>query len=97
MDKLKNKWHLISRHKYWVTVVAFLLIICVFDENNLIKRMQHKHTIHQLEKEIKHYEGLRDSSVRKLQELHNDGDNLERVAREKYGMHLPDEEIFIIK
>ena len=47
--------------------------------------------------EIEYYEAVRDSSLRGLQQLERDSGNLERIAREKYGMHLPDEEVFIIK
>ena len=40
---------------------------------------------------------IRDNSVKGLKELEDNGGNLERIARDRYGMHLPDEEIFIIK
>jgi hypothetical protein len=40
---------------------------------------------------------MRDQSVQGLLELANDSKNLEHIAREKYGMHLPNEEVFIIE
>ena len=40
---------------------------------------------------------MRDECIKGLQELANDSNNLERIAREKYGMHLPNEEVFIIE
>ncbi len=87
----------IGRYKYAVTIVLFLVLICFLDNNNLMKRLQHKRQIYSLTKEIEYYEGLRDSSVLRLKELANDSSNLERVAREKYRMHLPNEEVFIIQ
>jgi cell division protein FtsB len=62
-----------------------------------MKRLQHHKQIHELKSEIELYTTLRDQSIQGLQELEKDSNNLERIAREKYGMHLPNEEVFIIK
>ena len=97
MGKIKEIWGTIGRHKYAVTIIGFLLIICVFDQNNLIQRLRHQRQIRELKKEILHYTQMRDRCVQGLQDLANDSNNLERIAREKYGMHLPDEEVFIIE
>lgn len=97
MGKIKNIWETIGRHKYLITILCFLVIICFLDQNNLLLRVRHHYQINELKKEIDHYTLIRDQSVKGLQELANDSNNLERIAREKYGMHLPDEEVFIIK
>ena len=97
MGKIKELWNYIRLHKYAVTIGLFLLIICVTDENNVIKRLQHQRQIRELKREIIVYEEIRDKSVKGLLELANDSNNLENIARERYGMHLPDEEVFIIK
>ena len=97
MGKIKELWNYIRLHKYAVTIGLFLLIICVTDENNAIKRLQHQRQIRELKREIAVYEEIRDKSVKGLLELANDSNNLENIARERYGMHLPDEEVFIIK
>jgi cell division protein FtsB len=57
----------------------------------------HQRQIRELKKEIEHYTQMRDQSVQGLLELANDSNNLEHIAREKYGMHLPNEEVFIIE
>lgn len=97
MGALKKLWDVVGRHKYTITIVGFLLIICFFDQNNLMLRWQHRQQRLSLQKEIEYYEAVRDSSERGLKALEDDGRNLERVAREKYKMHLPEEEIFIIQ
>lgn len=97
MGKIKEIWSAIGRHKYAVTIIGFLLIICVTDQNNLLKRLQHHRQIRELRKEIELYTNMRDECIKGLQELANDSNNLERIAREKYGMHLPNEEVFIIE
>lgn len=97
MGRVQSFFRAVGRHKYVVTIVAFLLIICFLDQNNLMLRWQHRQQRVALEKEIEYYEAMRDSSVQGLIDLERDRSNLERVARERYGMHLPDEEIFVIR
>lgn len=97
MGKVKDFLGRIGRYKYVITILLFLAIICVFDQNNLILRWQHRLQQASLKKEIKYYEGVRDSSIQGLNQLDKDVANMERIAREKYGMHLPDEEVFIIR
>lgn len=97
MGKVKDFLGRIGRYKYVITILLFLAIICVFDQNNLILRWQHRLQQASLEKEIEYYEGVRDSSIQGLNQLDKDIANMERIAREKYGMHLPDEEVFIIR
>lgn len=97
MGKLKLSFGAFGRYKYVVTILLFLLIICFLDQNNLILRWQHRLQRVSLQKEIEYYEAMRDSSIRGLKELEDDGNNMERIAREKYGMHLPQEEVFIIQ
>ena len=97
MGKIKEIWSAAGRHKYAITIICFLLIIGIFDQNNILQRLRHQHQIRELKQEIEHYTQIRDESVKGLQELANDSNNLERIAREKYGMHLPNEEVFIIE
>lgn len=97
MSMMKSLFGAIGRHKYTITIVGFLLIICVLDQNNLLLRLQHRQQIRELKREILYYTQLRDSSVTRLKELDEDGNSLERVARESYGMHMPDEDMFIIE
>ncbi len=94
---MKDFFGRVGRYKYVITIVAFLLIICFLDQNNLMLRWKYRQQRVSLEKEIEYYEAVRDSSLRGLQQLEKDSGNLERIAREKYGMHLPDEEVFIIE
>lgn len=97
MGKVKDFLGRIGRYKYVITILLFLAIICVFDQNNLMLRWQHRLQQASLEKEIEYYESVRDSSIQGLNQLDKDIANMERIAREKYGMHLPDEEVFIIR
>lgn len=97
MGKTEDFFNKLGYYKYLITIVLFILIICFFDQNNLLLRWQHRRQQQSLQQEIEYYRAIRDSSIQGLRELERDGANLERVAREKYGMHLSDEEVFIIQ
>lgn len=89
------KW--IGRHKYMFVTLAFLAIIVVFDENNLLKHIQNKREISQLKSDIEELDKQHDELEKKLRELDTDVYIMEKVAREKYGMHLENEDVFIME
>ena len=97
MGKLSNIWAFIGRHKYWVTIGAFLLIIGVLDENSLIRRIAHKREIHQLNTEIERYRKQYEEDSKLLKEITSNKEALEKVAREKYLMKKENEDIFIFE
>jgi cell division protein FtsB len=85
----------IGRHKYWIVLVLFLLVIFVASDNSMIKRMVQKREIHELQ------ERLRESAEQKrqneliLNDLSNDSLVIDRIARERYNMHREDEDLFL--
>ena len=90
-------WNHIRRHKYLITVLAFLVIIVFLDENSLIQRAKHKREISVLNSEIARYRKQYEEDTRKLKELMNNPEALEKIAREKYKMKKPNEDIFIFE
>jgi cell division protein FtsB len=97
MSRLLTIWNHIRRHKYLITIVAFLVVIVFFDENSLIQRAQHKREISTLKSEIARYRKQYEEDTRKLKELMNNPEALEKIAREKYLMKKPNEDIFIFE
>lgn len=98
MSKLKAVWSYIRRHKYLITILVFLLIIGVLDdENSLIQRMQHLSEIHELKQEIKHYRNQYEKDSKALKELTSNPEILEKIAREKYLMKKPNEDIYVFE
>ena len=55
MGKLITIWEFIGRHKYWITVVAFGVIIGFLDENSMIRRIGYAREISRLQGEIDKY------------------------------------------
>ncbi len=97
MDKLQTIGLFIRRHKYLVVTVVFLLIWVLLDENSLIRRAMHQREIATLEAEIEKYTRQFEEDTRKLEELDSNPEAIEKIAREKYLMKTPDEDIFIFE
>lgn len=97
MNRLLGIWKYVSQHKYLITIIAFLIIIVFLDENNLIQRGRQRQEIKELTAEIEKYRNQYEEDTRMLKELMNNPEALEKVAREKYLMKKPNEDIFIFE
>lgn len=95
MDKLQAIGLFFRSHKYLLVTLIFLLIIGVLDENNLMRRVSHKREIATLKSEIIKYRQQFDEDTRQLKELDSDPGTIEKIARERYFMKTPDEDVFI--
>lgn len=95
MDRQSIK-EFISRFKYLILIFMFAIMTCFVGENSyLIRRAAQKREIQQLEEEIRQLEVQIEINNRLLESLEKDTVVKERVARERYKMHSPTEEIFI--
>ena len=97
MDKLSNIWKFICRRKYFITIVAFTVIIVFLDENSMIRRLEYKHEIMQLKEEIEKYRTDYEENTQRLNEITTNPDDIEQIAREKYLMKKPNEDIFVFE
>lgn len=69
MGKLITIWEFIGRHKYWITVVAFGVIIGFLDENSMIRRIGYAREISRLQGEIDKYRAEYEENTERLNEL----------------------------
>ena len=110
MSKLLTIWNYIRRHKNMITVnmtisgaVYALVLGIIFtsigflDENSLIQRVKHRSEISALNSEIEKYRKQYEEDTEKLKELTTNPEALEKIAREKYLMKKPDEDIFVFE
>ena len=97
MDKLITIWSFICRRKYLITVVAFAVIIGFLDENSLFRRLAYEREISQLKEEIEKYRADYEENTKRLNELNSNPDAIEQVAREKYLMKKPNEDIHVFE
>ena len=100
MDKVKSFWAFLCRHKRWankyvITLVLFVVVVGFLDENSLVRRMQYMREENRLLDEIERYSAEYKKNTIKLQELSVDSGAIERIAREKYLMKKPDEDIYV--
>ena len=97
MSKLITVWKYIRQHKYLITILVFLLVVVFLDENSLMKRARYRQEISTLKSEIQKYRTQYNEDTQKLKELMENPEALEKIAREKYFMKKPNEDIFIIE
>ena len=97
MDNLLSFWRHICRHKYLVTLLIFGVIIIFLDENSLLRRLELYHEANELRSEIEKYREDVENSTRRLNELAADSGTIEQVARERYFMKKPNEDIYVFE
>lgn len=97
MDKLATIWNFLRRRKYLITTAAFVLIIGFLDENSLIRHMGYLNEIRRLKAEIEKYREEYEENTDRLNELAADSSAIERIAREKYLMKKPNEDIYVFE
>ena len=96
-ELFSSTWDFISKNKYAVTIGAFLLIIVFMDSNRFIRRVSQKRQMKALQEEIDMYRAQIEEGSSLLDNIGNDSMLLERIAREKYNMSRPDEDVFLIE
>ena len=97
MVRLVTIWDFIGRNKYWITVLAFAVIIGFLDENSMNRRISYAREISTLQNEIERYRADYEENTKRLNELTSHPDAIEQIAREKYLMKKPNEDIYVFK
>ncbi len=97
MAKLQSVWLWVRRHKYFVVTVVFVLLIGFVGDSSVWERIQNYRRITVLENEIAHYTEEYENDTRLLNSLSSNPGNMERIARERYLMKKPNEDIFVFE
>lgn len=82
--------------KYIVTLFVIVLIVGFVDDNSIMNRQERIENIDKLQAEIAVLKAQYDDDTRRLNEL-EEYDNVVRLAREKYLMKRPGEDVFVIQ
>jgi cell division protein FtsB len=80
-----------------ITVLFFGVVIGFLDENSILRRTQYTREIYLLNQEIEQYRKEYEQSTKRLHELVANPGAIERIAREKYRMKKPDEDIYVFE
>lgn len=97
MIKLLTVWNYIRRHKYMFTLVIFIIVVGFLDENSYLQRIEHQREISALNGEIDRYRKQYEEDTQKLKDLSATPEALEKIAREKYLMKKPNEDIYVFE
>lgn len=95
MDKLASLWSFVRKHKYLITLALFAVIIGFLDENSVVRRLGYAREESRLRDEIEKYRN--EENTERLNELAVDSGAIERIAREKYLMKKPNEDIYVFE
>lgn len=97
MDKLVSFWLFVCKNKYLITLVLFAVLIGFLDENSIVRRMGYAREESRLREEIDKFRTKYEENTRRLNELAVDSGTIERIAREKYLMKKPNEDIYVFE
>ena len=97
MDNFSSIRKFIGRYKYIITLVVFGIIIVFLDENSILHRMEVANEARNTRNEIEKYRQDFEESTQRLNELDADSNSIERIAREKYLMKKPNEDIYVFE
>ena len=80
-----------------IILLVLIVMLFLFSDSSLTKRMKYESQIKALESQIEYYHQQTEIDMKKLNELQSNKDDLEKFARENYLMKKEDEEVFIMK
>ena len=83
-------------NKYLIALVAFVVWIMFFDDNNIRQHQKNLKELDLLEEQVGFYKHKIVADKRKLVELQTSDENLEKFAREQFFMKRADEDIYVI-
>lgn len=96
LNKDKNKNNARSRkYTFWLVLILVLLFF-IFSDHGIYKRIQLEMTKRDLQMKIDLEMKRKDTLNEQIKKLLRDTIEIEKIAREKYGMIKPGEEVIII-
>ena len=95
MSKIHSAWLFMCKHKYILTVIIIALIVGVVDEDSFLNRHPRRVRIDMLQQEIANYKRQFTEADNKIQELESYSKAVEKIARERYHMKRPNEDVFV--
>jgi cell division protein DivIC len=87
----------IVRNKYLVALSVFLLWVLFFDSRDVFSQLEKKAELNNLLESKKFYETEIVTAKKQLADIQNNAAALEKIAREKYKMKKPNEDLFLVE
>lgn len=89
-------WQKIKRHKYAVVIFLIVLIDGFLDENSFFVRYQRQKQFDAINMQIRQYKHEYQNVDKELNLLNKSKAEVERLARERYYMRRPNEDVFVL-
>ena len=97
MSKIRSFWNFICRYKYIVAIIVFIAVVGFLDTNSYFNIAKLEKEASLLERERDNYMSQYERDTKQLHDLESSPKAMERIARERYFMKKPNEDIYIIK
>jgi cell division protein DivIC len=96
MSILKNIIRLL-KNKYLVVLGVFLAWILFFDSRDILSQMEKRAELNSLLESKRFYQQEINLARKQLADIQNNAAALEKIAREKYKMKKPNEDLFLVE
>lgn len=78
-----------------ITIAIFFVFVGFLDDNSIMRRVKYVRQINYMENEIDKYKIEYNKSTETLNEIESNPNAIEKIAREKYFMKKPNEDIYV--
>ena len=85
------------KKKYFISALVFIVWVSFIDRNDLFTQYDRKQELIKLETSKNYYQAEIANTKKELQDLTNNATVLEKIAREKFFLKRPNEDVFIIE
>ena len=96
MGRINNIWYYLSRHKYLITIVIGMVLVGVVDENSVRSLVMLTMRLSEKKEELQSYEDQFERDSIRLHNFEASLKGVETIARERYKMKRPDEDVFVL-
>lgn len=86
----------IITNKYFITFIAFLLLMLFFDQNDWFTQRERRKQLEDTQQNIDFLSGESERMEKEIDELNANPRYLEQYAREKYHEKRDDEDVYLI-
>lgn len=96
MSRIYPILYFIGRKKYLIVSVLGVVIIGFVGENSILKHVQNRMLVREMQAEIDAYNMQYEQDEHTLKELQRNPKAITKIARERYFMKAEDEDIFVL-
>lgn len=96
LSNLSVFWQSISKRKYFIASIVFVLWIIFFDQNSIIDKFDSYRSIKKLQQAKEFYKAKIKIDSVQLHDLNTNKATFEKFAREQYFMKRDNEDVFLV-